>query len=45
MDKSGLAHTQQSEETRVWYKKDGKWQNVHFHRSGSISSHFIAAHK
>ncbi|XP_054166407.1 calcium/calmodulin-dependent protein kinase type II alpha chain-like isoform X2 [Oppia nitens] len=33
MDKSGVAHTQQSEETRVWHKKDGTWQNCHFHRS------------
>ncbi|RWS29957.1 calcium/calmodulin-dependent protein kinase type II alpha chain-like isoform X5 [Leptotrombidium deliense] len=41
MDKSGLPRTQQSEETRVWHKRDGKWQNVHFHRSmssGSIQS-------
>ncbi|XP_055931496.1 calcium/calmodulin-dependent protein kinase type II alpha chain-like isoform X7 [Argiope bruennichi] len=45
MDKSGIAHTQQSEETRVWCKKDGKWQNVHFHRSGSASSPFTAVHK
>ncbi|XP_035209694.1 calcium/calmodulin-dependent protein kinase type II alpha chain-like [Stegodyphus dumicola] len=45
MDKSGMAHTQQSEETRVWSKKDGKWQNVHFHRSGSASSPFTAVHK
>ncbi|NXT26638.1 KCC2D kinase, partial [Syrrhaptes paradoxus] len=21
--------------TRVWHRRDGKWQNVHFHRSGS----------
>ncbi|KAJ9601394.1 hypothetical protein L9F63_000418, partial [Diploptera punctata] len=34
MDKQGQAHTQQSEETRVWHKRDNKWQNVHFHRSG-----------
>ncbi|XP_076368413.1 calcium/calmodulin-dependent protein kinase type II alpha chain-like isoform X6 [Tachypleus tridentatus] len=45
MDKSGIAHTQQSEETRVWHKKDGKWQNVHFHRSGSGSSQYTTAHK
>lgn len=43
--RSGMAHTQQSEETRVWYKKEGKWQNVHFHRSGSASSPFTAVHK
>jgi len=35
MDKQGQAHTQQSEETRMWYRRDGKWQNVHFHRSGT----------
>ncbi|XP_071039824.1 calcium/calmodulin-dependent protein kinase type II delta chain isoform X3 [Parasteatoda tepidariorum] len=45
MDKSGMAHTLQSEETRVWSKKDGKWQNVHFHMSGSASSPFTAVHK
>ncbi|XP_015119375.1 calcium/calmodulin-dependent protein kinase type II alpha chain isoform X9 [Diachasma alloeum] len=33
VDKQGVAHTQQSEESRVWHKKDNKWQNVHFHRS------------
>lgn len=32
--RDGLPATQQSEETRVWQRKDGKWQNVHFHRSG-----------
>ncbi|XP_023215319.1 calcium/calmodulin-dependent protein kinase type II delta chain-like, partial [Centruroides sculpturatus] len=37
IDKSGMAHTQRSEETRLWHKKDGKWQNIHFHRSGSPS--------
>ncbi|XP_045465163.1 calcium/calmodulin-dependent protein kinase type II alpha chain isoform X13 [Harmonia axyridis] len=35
LDKQGQAHTHQSEESRVWHKKDNKWQNVHFHRSGS----------
>ncbi|XP_059609780.1 calcium/calmodulin-dependent protein kinase type II alpha chain isoform X8 [Phlebotomus argentipes] len=33
IDKQGNAHTHQSEETRVWHKRDNKWQNVHFHRS------------
>ncbi|XP_026824299.1 calcium/calmodulin-dependent protein kinase type II alpha chain isoform X4 [Ooceraea biroi] len=33
MDKQGVAHTQQSEESRVWHKRDNKWQNVHIHRS------------
>ncbi|XP_030636274.1 calcium/calmodulin-dependent protein kinase type II delta 1 chain isoform X4 [Chanos chanos] len=35
MDASGLPRTMQSEETRVWHRRDGKWQNIHFHRSGS----------
>ncbi|KAM3937441.1 calcium/calmodulin-dependent protein kinase type II subunit delta isoform 5-T5 [Leptodactylus fuscus] len=35
MDNTGLPKTMQSEETRVWHRRDGKWQNVHFHRSGS----------
>ncbi|XP_029452253.1 calcium/calmodulin-dependent protein kinase type II subunit delta isoform X10 [Rhinatrema bivittatum] len=35
MDGSGMPKTMQSEETRVWHRHDGKWQNVHFHRSGS----------
>uniref|UniRef100_A0A8C5LS20 calcium/calmodulin-dependent protein kinase n=1 Tax=Leptobrachium leishanense TaxID=445787 RepID=A0A8C5LS20_9ANUR len=35
MDSSGMPKTMQSEETRVWHRRDGKWQNVHFHRSGS----------
>ncbi|KAK8386769.1 hypothetical protein O3P69_017905 [Scylla paramamosain] len=38
MDKHGQAHTQQSEETRVWQRRDHKWQCMHFHRSGSPSS-------
>ncbi|XP_034112154.1 calcium/calmodulin-dependent protein kinase type II alpha chain isoform X3 [Drosophila albomicans] len=35
IDKQGHAHTHQSEETRVWHRRDNKWQNVHFHRSAS----------
>ncbi|XP_067672570.1 calcium/calmodulin-dependent protein kinase type II delta chain-like isoform X6 [Haliotis asinina] len=35
---NGLPVTMQSEETRIWQRKDGKWQNVHFHRSGSASA-------
>ncbi|XP_028838818.1 calcium/calmodulin-dependent protein kinase type II delta 1 chain isoform X2 [Denticeps clupeoides] len=35
MDASGLPRTMQSEETRVWHRRDCKWQNIHFHRSGS----------
>ncbi|XP_041430230.1 calcium/calmodulin-dependent protein kinase type II delta chain isoform X17 [Xenopus laevis] len=35
LDSAGMPKTMQSEETRVWHRRDGKWQNVHFHRSGS----------
>jgi len=38
IDKNGTPHTMQTEETRVWARKDGKWQNVHFHRSSCPSS-------
>ncbi|XP_046419873.1 calcium/calmodulin-dependent protein kinase II isoform X2 [Neodiprion pinetum] len=38
MDKQGVAHTHQSEESRVWHKRDNKWQNVHFHRSAVTGS-------
>ncbi|KAK2500941.1 hypothetical protein MC885_017866 [Smutsia gigantea] len=34
MDGQGRPRTSQSEETRVWHRRDGKWQNVHFHCSG-----------
>lgn len=27
---NGSSHSQQSEESRVWHKRDGKWQNVCF---------------
>uniref|UniRef100_A0A3B4BKB5 calcium/calmodulin-dependent protein kinase n=1 Tax=Periophthalmus magnuspinnatus TaxID=409849 RepID=A0A3B4BKB5_9GOBI len=37
MDSGGMPRTMQSEETRVWHRRDGKWQNIHFHRSGSPS--------
>lgn len=36
-DKQGQWYTHQSEETRVWHKRDNKWQNVHFHRSAERS--------
>ncbi|XP_076374394.1 calcium/calmodulin-dependent protein kinase II isoform X28 [Megalopta genalis] len=46
MDKQGVAHTQQSEESRVWHKRDNKWQNVHFHRSAVTGpSPFSFSHK
>ncbi|XP_016375494.1 calcium/calmodulin-dependent protein kinase type II delta 2 chain isoform X2 [Sinocyclocheilus rhinocerous] len=37
MDGSGMPRTMQSEETRVWHRRDGKWLNIHFHRSGAPS--------
>ncbi|KAM6949362.1 calcium/calmodulin-dependent protein kinase type II delta 1 chain isoform 2-T2 [Aplochiton taeniatus] len=35
IDVGGLPRTMQSEETRIWHRRDAKWQNIHFHRSGS----------
>ncbi|XP_042192845.1 calcium/calmodulin-dependent protein kinase type II subunit gamma isoform X17 [Callorhinchus milii] len=35
IDSQGRPRTTQSEETRVWHRREGKWQNVHFHCSGA----------
>ncbi|XP_034471033.1 calcium/calmodulin-dependent protein kinase type II delta 1 chain isoform X9 [Hippoglossus hippoglossus] len=35
IDVGGMPRTMQSEETRIWHRRDSKWQNIHFHRSGS----------
>lgn len=35
LDAQGRPRTSQSEETRVWHRREGKWQNVHFHGSGA----------
>ncbi|XP_051540033.1 calcium/calmodulin-dependent protein kinase (CaM kinase) II beta 1 isoform X18 [Myxocyprinus asiaticus] len=35
IDGQGRPHSSQSEETRVWHRRDSKWQNVHFHCSGA----------
>merc|ERR1719234_1481960 len=35
LDKQGIPTTSQSEETRIWQRRDGRWVNVHFHRSNS----------
>uniref|UniRef100_A0A4W3ILC3 Calcium/calmodulin-dependent protein kinase (CaM kinase) II beta 1 n=1 Tax=Callorhinchus milii TaxID=7868 RepID=A0A4W3ILC3_CALMI len=35
IDSQGKPRTTQSEETRVWHRRDSKWQNVHFHCSGA----------
>src|SRR5262245_53985304 len=34
VDANGATQTARVEETRVWQKIDGRWQHVHFHRSG-----------
>ncbi|XP_050429815.1 calcium/calmodulin-dependent protein kinase type II alpha chain isoform X15 [Adelges cooleyi] len=38
IDKQGVPRSHQYEETRVWHRRDNKWQNVHSHRSASVSS-------
>nr|XP_057913707.1 calcium/calmodulin-dependent protein kinase type II subunit beta-like isoform X10 [Doryrhamphus excisus] len=35
VDVQGRPRSSQSEETRVWHRRDGRWQNVHFHCSGA----------
>ncbi|XP_075866258.1 calcium/calmodulin-dependent protein kinase type II subunit gamma isoform X23 [Microcebus murinus] len=35
IDGQGRPRTSQSEETRVWHRRDGKWLNVHYHCSGA----------
>uniref|UniRef100_A0A8C5C7B0 calcium/calmodulin-dependent protein kinase n=1 Tax=Gadus morhua TaxID=8049 RepID=A0A8C5C7B0_GADMO len=35
LDSTGRPRSSQSEETRVWHRRDGKWLNVHFHCSGA----------
>lgn len=47
IDRNGQAQSVRTEETRVWHKKDSRWQCVHFHRSGmpvaaAIKSSFAA---
>jgi len=42
LDKLGNAHTSQFEETRIWQRRDGRWQNVHFHRSNSTCNNPFA---
>jgi len=34
IDRNGQPQSVRTEETRVWHKKDTRWQCVHFHRSG-----------
>ncbi|XP_029112912.1 calcium/calmodulin-dependent protein kinase type II subunit beta-like isoform X9 [Scleropages formosus] len=35
VDNQGRPRSSQSEETRVWHRRDSRWQNVHFHCSGA----------
>ncbi|CAL9699319.1 unnamed protein product [Knipowitschia caucasica] len=35
VDSTGRPRSSQSEETRVWHRREGKWLNVHFHCSGA----------
>ncbi|XP_023686082.1 calcium/calmodulin-dependent protein kinase type II subunit gamma isoform X27 [Paramormyrops kingsleyae] len=35
IDCQGRPRSSQSEETRVWHRRDAKWLNVHFHCSGA----------
>ncbi|XP_063731127.1 calcium/calmodulin-dependent protein kinase type II subunit gamma isoform X2 [Eleginops maclovinus] len=35
MDTQGRPRSCQSEETRVWHRREAKWLNVHFHCSGA----------
>uniref|UniRef100_A0A8D3E107 calcium/calmodulin-dependent protein kinase n=1 Tax=Scophthalmus maximus TaxID=52904 RepID=A0A8D3E107_SCOMX len=35
IDGQGRPRSSQSEETRVWHRRDSKWQNIHFHCSGA----------
>ena len=32
--RNGQPQSVRTEETRIWHKKDTRWQCVHFHRSG-----------
>ncbi|KAK9532183.1 hypothetical protein VZT92_009581 [Zoarces viviparus] len=35
VDGLGQPRSSQSEETRVWHRRESRWQNVHFHCSGA----------
>uniref|UniRef100_A0A672I718 calcium/calmodulin-dependent protein kinase n=1 Tax=Salarias fasciatus TaxID=181472 RepID=A0A672I718_SALFA len=35
VDGQGRTRSSQSEETRVWHRRESRWQNVHFHCSGA----------
>jgi len=38
IDQQGQSHSYKNEETRIWQRRDAKWQVVHFHRSGAPTS-------
>uniref|UniRef100_A0A915HPA5 Calcium/calmodulin-dependent protein kinase II association-domain domain-containing protein n=1 Tax=Romanomermis culicivorax TaxID=13658 RepID=A0A915HPA5_ROMCU len=42
LDNSGVPSTCQSQETRLWQKRDGKWLCIHTHRSGTPFSTVLA---
>ncbi|XP_025016039.1 calcium/calmodulin-dependent protein kinase type II alpha chain isoform X2 [Tetranychus urticae] len=44
IDSSGNPQVKQSEETRVWHRRESKWQMVHFHRAraGGASVSFLS---
>ncbi|XP_068608594.1 calcium/calmodulin-dependent protein kinase type II subunit beta [Brachionichthys hirsutus] len=35
VDGQGRPRSSQSEETRVWHRRESRWQNIHFHCSGA----------
>uniref|UniRef100_A0A1I7UND2 CaMKII_AD domain-containing protein n=1 Tax=Caenorhabditis tropicalis TaxID=1561998 RepID=A0A1I7UND2_9PELO len=43
LDRNGEAHTRQSQESRVWSKKQGRWVCVHVHRSTQPSTNTTAS--
>ncbi|XP_053203142.1 calcium/calmodulin-dependent protein kinase type II delta chain-like isoform X10 [Panonychus citri] len=44
IDPSGAPQIKQTEETRVWHRRESKWQMVHFHRAraGASSVSFLS---
>jgi calcium/calmodulin-dependent protein kinase (CaM kinase) II len=42
LDKQSVPQTAQSEETRIWQRRDGRWQNVHYHRSSATCNNPFA---
>uniref|UniRef100_A0A8C6MJ49 calcium/calmodulin-dependent protein kinase n=1 Tax=Nothobranchius furzeri TaxID=105023 RepID=A0A8C6MJ49_NOTFU len=44
VDNQGRPCSSQSEETRVWHRRDSRWQNVHFHCSGAPAAPLTNTH-